>query len=288
MYPASFAYHAPRSVEEAIALLAEHGDEAKLLAGGHSLLPTMKLRLAQPGHLIDLAGVAGLQGIREEGQRIVIGALTTHDELASSSLIRAKLTALAEAAAVVGDPQVRNRGTLGGSAAHADPNADEPVALVALEAVLVMVGPKGRREVPAVQFFEDIFTTALGADEVLTEIVVPVTSGKLASAYKKLPHPASGFVVVSCAAVLEGDGQRLQAARLGMGGLGGAPVRAAAAEARLAGQAPSEATLAAAAALVSEGTDPADDLYASAAYKRAVAQVYARQALTAAAERLRA
>ncbi|MDE3078075.1 MAG: xanthine dehydrogenase family protein subunit M, partial [Chloroflexota bacterium] len=231
MYPASFEYLAPASLDEAIGLLKRHGDDAKILAGGHSLLPTMKLRLAQPRYLIDLAGVAGLQGIRQEPGRVLIGAMTLHADVAASPLLKEQLTALAEAAAVVGDPQVRNRGTLGGSIAHADPNADEPVALLALDASFTLVGPAGRREVAADEFFVDVFTTALQPDEVLTEISIPVPPTGAASAYRKLAHPASGFVVVSCAALLAGNKTSCSEARIALGGVGGRPIRASAVEA---------------------------------------------------------
>ncbi len=287
MYPASFEYFTPGTVDEALGLLKQYGDDAKLLAGGHSLLPAMKLRLAQPGYVIDLAGVAGLTGIKEEAGCVVIGAMTTHTEVAESALVKTKLTALAEAAALVGDPQVRNRGTIGGSVAHSDPNADEPAALVAFKASFTLVGPKGQREMSAEDFFVDIFTTALEPDEVLTAIRIPVASGQMGSAYRKFPHPASGFVVVSSAVVLVGSGTSCQEARIAMGGLGGKPFKATAAEAVLSGQELTAERLAQAAGLVSEGADPADDLYASAAYKANIAGVYARQALDLATQRLK-
>ncbi|OGQ79367.1 MAG: hypothetical protein A3F90_01475 [Deltaproteobacteria bacterium RIFCSPLOWO2_12_FULL_60_19] len=286
MFPANFGYVAARSVEEATELLAKYGEEAKLLAGGHSLIPAMKLRLASPRHLIDLGRVPGLSGIKVDGETLSIGALTVHADVASSDLARHRLPGLAEAASVIGDVQVRNRGTIGGSVAHADPAADFPVILTALDASFVLQGRFGRRTVAAPDFFLDFYTTALAPDEVLTEIRVPLPSSGSGTAYAKLPHPASGYVVVSAAALVVRDPSgRCVSAAVAIGGMGSRPQRAAATEASLHGQPLTPEVIAAAAAKASEGTDPESDLYASADYKRHIATVYARQAIETAASR---
>ena len=279
MYPASFEYLVPSSLQEAISLLGQHGDDAKLLAGGHSLIPAMKLRLQEPKFLVDISRLPDMKGIREEGDRLIIGALTLHADVAASDVVRCRVPGLAEAAERIGDVQVRNRGTIGGSVAHADPNADYPVILLALGATFGVTGPNGSRSIAADDFFVDLFTTALDAGEVVTEVQVPAVA---ASAYAKFPHPASGYLVVSAGVALAKDGP----ARVAIGGLAGKPVRAGAVESALAGKAPDAATIAAAAAHAADGTDPDDDIYAPAAYKRHIATVYARQALEAAAARL--
>jgi aerobic carbon-monoxide dehydrogenase medium subunit len=202
MYPAQFEYHTPGTVREALDLLGRHKDDAKLLAGGHSLLPAMKLRLAQPKHLVDLRKVSGLSGIKEDGGSLVIGAMTTHYQVESSPVVKSKCPMLAAVAAQIGDPMVRNMGTIGGSLAHADPAADYPAAIIALGAEMVAEGPKGKRTIKADDFFKGLLTTALAEDEILTEVRVPVMAGKTGAAYMKFPHPASRFAVVGVAAVL--------------------------------------------------------------------------------------
>ncbi|MGH8057462.1 MAG: FAD binding domain-containing protein [Candidatus Entotheonellia bacterium] len=286
MFPANFGYFAARSVEEALALLTKHGEDARLLAGGHSLIPAMKLRLATPKYLIDLGTVPGLRGVRVDGDSLAIGALTVHADVASSDLVRQRLPGLAEAASLIGDVQVRNRGTIGGSVAHNDPAADFPVILLALDASFVLVSPSGSRTVAAANFFVDFFTTALAANEVLTEIRVPLPAASAGTAYAKLGHPASWYVVVSAGVLLtrQASGQ-CASARIAIGGLGGGPHRAAATEAALQGQALTSEVVAAAAARAAEGTDPDRDIYASAEYKRHVAGVYARKAIEAAVRR---
>lgn len=286
MFPASFGYFAARSVEEALDLLARYGEDAKLLAGGHSLIPAMKLRLAAPRCLIDLAPVPGLRGIRVEGDALVIGALTTHAEILSSDLAGQYLPGLTDAAFVIGDLQVRNRGTIGGSVAHNDPGADFPVILTALDASFTLVSSSGKRTIAADHFFIDFFTTALAPNEVLTEIRIPLASTGTASAYHKLSHPASGYVVVSVGArVSRNSSGRCATARVAIGGLSGGTRRAGAVEAALQGQPLAADTIAAAAAKAAEGADPDDDVYASAAYKRHMATVLARRAIESAAER---
>ncbi len=287
MHPASFGYQAPASLEEAFGLLQEHGEDGKLLAGGHSLIPAMKLRLTQPEVLIDLRRIPGLSGIRVDGENLVIGALTTHTEVATSEPVRGLLPGLADTAAVIGDLQVRNRGTMGGSVAHADPAADLPVTLTALGASFVLASSAGERTVPADDFFVDFFTTALEPHEILTAIRIPLPPSPVRTSYAKLPHPASGYVVVSAAAALSVDETgACTGARLVLGGVAGTPHRATAAENALAGQALTPDVMAAAAARAADGIDPHADSYADEEYKRHMAVVYARRAIKAAAARV--
>jgi carbon-monoxide dehydrogenase medium subunit len=286
MFPASFTYLRARSVEEASELLSQYGEDAKLLAGGHSLIPAMKLRLTSPRYLIDLSAVPALRGARLEGRTLVIGALTVHADVGDSDTVRQHLPGLAEAASVIGDLQVRNRGTIGGSVAHADPAADFPVMLTALDAAFVLQSRRGRRTVKADGFFIDFYATALKADEVLTEIHVPLPPADTGTAYAKLGHPASGFVVVSAGVLVEREptGQ-CRSARVVMGGLGSGPARAPATEAALRGQVLTQDVIAGAAAKAPEGVDVDGDVYASAEYKRHMATVYAARALELASKR---
>jgi carbon-monoxide dehydrogenase medium subunit len=286
MFPASFGYFPAASVEEALELLTKYGDDAKLLAGGHSLIPAMKLRLASPRYLIDLGQVRGLTGLRVDGEILTIGALTVHADIASAEIVRQRVPGLAEAASVIGDLQVRNRGTIGGSVAHADPGADFPVILTALNASFVLQSRTGNRTVAADDFFLDFFTTALAANEVLTEIRVPLPPSASGTAYAKLPHPASGYVVVSAGVLLNREPSgRCQSARIAIGGLSSGPLRANSTEDALRGQPLTPEIIAAAAEKASEGADPAADTYASADYKRHVATVYARRAIETAVGR---
>ena len=286
MFPASFGYVAARSVDQALELLARHGEDAKLLAGGHSLIPAMKLRLASPRILIDLSTVPGLRGARVAGDTLVIGALTVHADVASSDLVCKYVPGLADAASVIGDMQVRNRGTVGGSVAHADPAADFPVILTALNASFVLQSASGSRTVTADDFFIDFYTTAMAANEVLTEIRIPLPSAGAGTAYAKLPHPASGYVVVSAGVLLSRESSgHCAAARVVIGGLGSRPHRSVATETELTRRQLTPEVIAAAAATAAQDTDPDEDTYASADYKRHAATVYARQAIAAAAKR---
>ena len=286
MFPASFGYVAAHSVEEALELLTQHGEDSKLLAGGHSLIPAMKLRLAAPRTLIDLGTVVGLRGVRTDGNTLVIGALTVHTDVASSELVRKHLLGLADAASVIGDVQVRNCGTIGGSIAHADPGADFPVILTALNASFVLQSTSGSRTMAADDFFIDFYTTAMAANEVLTEIRVPLPPAGSGTAYAKLPHPASGYVVVSAGALITRQPSGSCAlARVALGGLGSGPTRAVATETELQGKALTPEVIAAAAAKAAEDTDPEGDTYASTEYKRHVVTVYARRAIEAAVKR---
>ncbi len=285
MFPASFGYVAPHSLEDALQLLTRYGGDAKLLAGGHSLIPAMKLRLAAPRALIDLGQVPGLRGIREDGGNLVIGALTVHADVASSEAVRRLLPGLATAAASIGDWQVRNRGTIGGSVAHADPAADFPVILTALNASFVLVSPSGRRNVSVDDFFVDYYTTALASNEVLTEIIVPLPLSGTGTAYAKLEHPASRYVVVSAGALItRRPAGQCESARIVIGGLGSGPIRAQATEMALQGMTLTKEVIAAAASKAADGTNPDGDIYASAHYKRQTATVYARRAMEEAAE----
>jgi len=281
MIPPHLSYHAPRTVEDAIALLQSHGDEAKLLAGGHSLLPLMKLRLARVSHLVDIGRIEGLAYLRPVGEMIHIGSMTTHAELAESELLLEVQPLLPNAAIQIGDVQVRNRGTLGGSLAHADPSADLVPVLLALDAELRIRGPGGERSLAAGNFFESMFTTALAPDEILLEVRVPVAPPNSRSTYVKVPHKASHLAVVGVAAQIEftSDG-RCEQARLALTGLASVPYRAFAAEASLRGMALSEASISAAARKVTDGVDSLlSDFYAAADYRLHLARVYAARAL---------
>ena len=287
MFPANFDYVAPRSIDEALQLLKHHGEDAKLLAGGHSLLPAMKLRLASPRTLIDLGNVSGLSGVRLEGDNLVIGALTVHADVGSSDLVDKYFPGLVDAASVIGDVQVRNRGTIGGSVAHADPAADFPVILTALDASFVLQSIGGNRTLRVDDFFTDYFTTAMAPGEILTEILVPLPSAHSGTAYHKLAHPASGYVVVSAGVMVTRQPSGLCAsARIAIGGLGSGPIRAVASEAELHGKLLNPPNIAAAVGKVAEAADPDDDIYASAEYKRHMATVLARRAIEAAVQRI--
>ncbi len=289
MIPVNFEYAAPTTIAEAIGLLAQHGDDAKLLAGGHSLIPLMKLRLAQPAWLIDIGNVAGLTGIdhviKPEVDHIQVGALTTHAEVAASELLSRVCPLLRETAGEIGDIQVRNRGTIGGSLAHADPAADYPAAILALEAEIVVEGKSGERYIAASDFFTDTFQTALAPGEILTSVRIPHSKGKTGSAYEKVAHPASGYAVVGVAAVLAVEGGKIQRARIGVTGLGPKAFRAATVERELIGHAPGAARFRAAAAHVADGIDALSDVHTSAEYRVELAKVSARRALERAAGR---
>jgi aerobic carbon-monoxide dehydrogenase medium subunit len=285
MYSADFDYHRARSIEDALRMLGTHPG-AKLLAGGHSLIPLMKLRLATPPAVIDIGRVPELRGIAMIGNVLRIGALTTHAELAASADIRRGAAALSDAAAIVGDPAVRNRGTIGGNVAHADPASDLPTALVALGANLEVVGGRGRRTIDAADFFTGIMSTTLADDEILANVVVPAATRGQASAYAKFSHPASRYAVVGAAAVVTVANGMCTACRVAIGGLVSHAQRLPGVEARLKDQPLSDAAIAAAAG--ETGTDLGDvngDIYASAGYRRAVAPVYVKRALAAAAAR---
>ena len=285
MYPVPFEYHRAGSVDEAVALLGRFGESARLLAGGHSLLPLMKLRLAEPRHLVDIRRIPGLSGVREEGGALVIGAATPHSVLERSPLVRERLLMLSEAAAQIGDAQVRNMGTLGGSLAHADPSADLPAVMLALGAELVAIGPKGRRAIPVDRFFVKLFTTSLSPGELLTEIRVPLPPAGSGGAYAKFPHPASRYAVVGVAALVTVSGGKISAARVAITGVGAKAVRASATEAALVGKAPDAAVVAAAAEKAPEGLTVRADPRMDPEYWRALTVAFTRRALATALER---
>lgn len=280
MVPAPFDYIAPASLDEAIQALASYGPDAKLLGGGHSLLPLMKLRLVRPKVVIDLAKIRELGGIRVERETIQIGALTTHYELESSPLLRQKCALLPRTAATIGDVQVRNCGTIGGSLAHADPGADLPAAILALGAKLRLIGVEGERWVEAEDFFLDVMSTALRPTEILTTIEVPVLDHGCGVSYQKVSQKASGFAIVGVAVWLRlGREEMLEDMGLGISGLGAKPVRAKAVETRLKGRKVSPAIIEEASQHASDGADPLDDIHGSAEFRRYLARVYAAKGI---------
>jgi carbon-monoxide dehydrogenase medium subunit len=288
MIPAQFDYAAPATLDDAVALLAERPDDAKVLAGGHSLIPAMKLRLAQPQLLIDIGRVKDLAYIRRENGAFRIGAMTTHHQIESSAELREACPLLPETAAHIGDVQVRNKGTIGGSVAHADPAADWPAAVLALGAELVVVGPRGERTIEADDFFVDMMTTALAPDEILREIRVPAAGAGTGQAYMKVRQPASGFAVVGVAVSLSrGADGNCTSASVAVTGLASKAYRAAGVEGALTGGPLDGERAAAAAALAADGVDANGDLYASADYRRHLARVYTRRAIEAAAARVK-
>jgi len=286
MYSSNFDYYRARSLADAHALMAAHPG-AKVLAGGHSLLPLLKLRLAAPLAVVDIGRVPELRGITRQGDQIAIGALTTHAELAASADLRAAAPALSQAAAMIGDPAVRNRGTIGGNVAHADPASDLPTVLVALNARVIVAGPNGQRSVPAEEFFTGIMMTALEDDEILIAVQVPAGVRGQGSAYEKFSHPASRYAVIGAAALVSVKDGKCAAARVAIGGLLPSARRVTAVEAALTGKALSDATIADAANRVASdlGNDVSGDLFASAEYRSAMAPVYVKRAIAAAAAR---
>ncbi|OLC10552.1 MAG: carbon monoxide dehydrogenase [Chloroflexi bacterium 13_1_40CM_67_9] len=284
-----FTYQAPTTIEEAVRALGGTG-EAKVIAGGHSLLPLMKLGLAQPEMLVDLRRIASLGEIRTEADgTIAIGALATHRVITHDQTVRAKITALAEAASEVGDLQVRARGTIGGSLAHADPAADEPAPTIAFDATIRAIGPKGPRDIRARDYFKGTFETALAANEILTEIRFPAQPARTGSAYAKFAHPASRFAVTGVAAVvtIKSDGS-VERAALGVTGAAAAVYRATEAERALIGTKGDAKAIAAAAAKAADGVTALSDLVASSEYRKHLVTVYARRAIERAIERARA
>jgi len=283
MIPQQFEYSAPKTLDEALGLLAEG---AKPLAGGMSLIPMMKLRLAAPEHLVDLGRIKDLNYIREQGGSLHIGATASHHEVESSALVRGKCPLLAETVSNIGDMQVRNMGTIGGSVAHADPSADYLAALQALEAMIVLKGSASERKVSADEFFLDTFTTALEPGEIVSEVIVPIETSGTGTSYQKVVQPASGFAIVGVAARVRRSGGKLTMVRIGITGLSNRPFRATAAEKALEGKAGSDAEIQAAAALATQGIDANSDLHASAEYRTHLATVYTSRALKAALSRV--
>jgi aerobic carbon-monoxide dehydrogenase medium subunit len=281
--PAAFDYAAPTSVDEALQALAAAGDrDVKVLAGGQSLLPVLRMRLSTPEMLVDLSRVAELKGVREDGDAIVIGTMTTHDTVTRDRLIRQHATLLALTAETVADPQVRHRGTFGGSLAHADPAGDMPAAALALDAEMVIAGPGGRRTVPATEFFVDVFTTAVGPDEILVEVRVPKHTGWGAH-YEKFNRVAQSWSIVGVAAAVRADGGTIADAKVALTNMGLVPVRATAVEQALRGQPATAEAIRSAAAHAADEASPLADSSADEDFRRHLAKVLTGRAVSAAA-----
>ena len=285
MFAADVDYHRANSVQEAVQLLQEN-QGARLLAGGHSFLPLMKLRLASPSALIDIGRIAQLRGITVSSESVRIGALTTHAELAASADVKEACPVLAQAAAMIGDPAVRNRGTVGGNVSHADPASDLPTVITALGGRFIAAGPAGERTIEAADFFQGLMSTALAETEVLTAIEVPTRKPGQGMAYSKFAHPASRYAVVGAAAVVTLDAGSYSAASVAVGGVEDSPTRAPLVEGELVGKSPGDDTHRAAADAVAGdlGDDILSDIFASADYRRSMAAVYVKRALDSAAE----
>jgi carbon-monoxide dehydrogenase medium subunit len=287
MIARDFEYFAPASLDEAVSLLSQHGDEAKVLAGGQSLVPVMKLRLADARCIIDLGRVEGLAFIKEDGGAIAIGPMTTHHMIETSELLKQKLPLLPETAAQIADVQVRNRGTIGGSLVHADPAADLAAAALALGAEIVAKGPGGQRTIAVDDFFLGVFTTTVGSDEIVSEIRIPTPPARTGSAYVKMPNPASHFAIVGVGAMITmGDDGRCVAARIGVSGVAMKPFRAEAAEAALTGSACDDAAISAAAEQAAQNVDAISDVHASSEFRLHLVNVYTARALQLARSRV--
>ena len=282
MIPAKFDYVAPSTVEEALTALADAGEDAKVLAGGQSLLPVLRMRLNVPSMVVDLGRIDSLRGVRDEGEAIVIGAMTTHADVFADPLVKAHALLFTKALEQLADPQVRHRGTFGGALAHADPAGDLCAPALALGASFMISGPGGSRTVEADDFFEDLFTTAVQDGEILTEIRVPKFTGWGAH-YAKFVRVAHQWPIVAVAAAVKVDGGTISEARVGLTNMGSTPLRARAVESALTGQAPTDEAVRAAAASAAEGTNPPSDLNGDADYRRHLATVLTRRALLAAA-----
>jgi len=285
MIPPSFDYHAPRTVQDAVGLLTQLGSDAKLLAGGHSLLPMMKLRFAQPAHLIDLNRIDELRGVADHGDYVVIGAMTVENDLIESPVLRAKVPLLSEAATLIADPQVRNRGTIGGDIAHGDPANDHPALALALDASFSLQGPEGRRDVKADDFFLGIYTTALAEDEILVSIRVPAFAASTGWAYEKLKRKTGDWATAGAAVVLRLDAGVVSHVRIALTNVAPTAIRVATAEDALLGQALTDASINAAAEAAMAACDPAEDLRGDIEYKTAMAGQMLKRAIRAAAAR---
>jgi carbon-monoxide dehydrogenase medium subunit len=283
MIPPVFDYHVPRSVADALKLMGELGPDAKLLAGGHSLLPMMKLRFAQPAHLIDLNKIAALRGITEEGMTICIGAMTVENDLIASKLLQARVPLLPDAAKLIADPQVRNRGTIGGDIAHGDPGNDHPALAIAVDAVFVLQGPMGTRQVKADGFFHGTYMTDLAEDEILVQIRVPAFAPKTGWAYEKLKRKTGDWATAAAAVVLRIDAGVVSHVRIALTNVAPMALRANDAEAALLGKPLTDATIAEAAAKAMAICDPAEDLRGDRDYKTAMAGQMVKRALSRAA-----
>jgi carbon-monoxide dehydrogenase medium subunit len=283
MIPAKFDYVRPGSLDEAVRALADGGDEAKVIAGGQSLLPLLRLRLAYPELLVDLAGLAELRGVTDAGDSLLIGARTTHYQLIHDPLVAEHCGLLAQATSTVADPAIRHRGTTGGALAHADPAGDLPAVALALDVTLIAKGPGGDREIAAADFFVDYLTTSLEPDEILTGIRVPKLGPGWGYRYEKFHRTAQSWATVGVAALVRRSNGSVAEARIGLTNMGPVPVRATAAESAAAGAQASRDALRAAAAQAAEGTEPPGDLHGAPDYRRHLARVLTERALTAAA-----
>ena len=279
MIPPRFDYHAPKTIGEAVALLGQFGSDAKLLAGGHSLLPMMKLRFAQPEHLIDINRIPELQGIKEDGDTVVIGAMTVENDLIASSILQAKVPLLCEAAKLIADPQVRNRGTIGGDIAHGDPGNDHPALSIAIDASFVLEGPNGRRTVAADGFFLGTYMTLLEENEVMCEIHVPAFKAGTGYAYEKLKRKTGDWATAGCAVVMRKSGDQVSHVRIALTNVGPTALRAEAAEAALLNKPFNAENIAAAAQAAITICDPAEDLRGDIEYKTAMAGEMVKRAL---------
>jgi aerobic carbon-monoxide dehydrogenase medium subunit len=282
MIPAAFEYVCPSSVDEAVAAIGAAGEDGKILAGGQSLLPVLRLRLAYPTMLVDVGRVAQMQGVRDDGDVITIGAMTTHHDVMHDALVREHAPLIAQATHTIADPQVRHRGTFGGALAHADPAGDLGAVALALECELVATGPGGERRIAAADFFEDYLTTALAADEVLTQIRVPKLGAGWSSHYEKFNRVAQAWSIVGVAALVRRDNGTISEARIGLTNMGSTPLRASAAEAALAGSDAGSDAVIAAAEHAADGTTPPSDLSGQADYREHLAKVLTKRAVLAA------
>ena len=286
MIPPSFDYHCPKTLKEAVALLSQYRDAAKVMSGGQSLLPLLKIRLAAPEHVIDIGKIPGLSYLREEGGVLKIGGCTPESALETSDLIRTRFPILHDTTRVIADPLVRNRATVGGNLAHGDPANDHPATMVALRAEVVATGPKGERAIPAGQFFRGLFTTALAADEILTEIRIPIPPARSGGAYVKLERKVGDYATAAAAAqvTLSGAGA-IERVGLALTNAGSTPIQATEAEKYLTGKTPTDAVIAEAARLAGQAAQPSADRRGSVDYKREMARVHTARALKLAIQR---
>jgi carbon-monoxide dehydrogenase medium subunit len=280
MIPQSFDYQRASSVSEAISLLQKHGEDSKILAGGHSLVPTMKLRLATPGTLIDIGGISELKYINDKGDYLAIGARATHWDIESSDLVAQKAPALSQAAGQIGDVQVRNRGTIGGVLAHSDPQADYPGVVLALNATIVVQGSRGERTIAVADYFTGLWETALGEDELLTEVRIPTDRANANSCYLKFPQPASRYPFVGCAVAMDSSAGNCSDVRIGFSGVGETAFRDSGVEDALRGNTLNESIIASASAKAADARSVLSDVFVSEEYRRAMAKVYLKRALT--------
>jgi len=283
--PGEFEYHAPSTLDDAVALLDSLGDDAKVLAGGHSLVPAMRFRLAQPQHLVDINRIAGLSYVREEGDHLLIGALTRESELEHSALVAERYPLLADAGRVIADPLVRNRGTVGGNLAHADPANDHPAVMLAYGATLVARGPQGTREIPVDDFFVGLFENALKPNEILVEVRIPTPGPGSGGAYQKLERKVGDYAISAAAVQLRMEGNTCAAARIALTNVSAVPMRATAAETELLGEEPTDDIVEAAGRAAAAECDPSGDLRGSEEYKRDVTRVLVKRAIRSAVAR---